>query len=417
MTSKPEPVKNNSNKASKAMLAILGAGLIEKEELTKIEGIYKENLKETFTIKYFNIYEATSSEKVTEKEFTFDLLPAIDPVLTYTGGSGNLRGTPSIPEIKPGIPIRTVLKHKNINILGGKNVIQTIGVETKFINLVGAFVTTKSNTASSYSQAKKFDEHVVQPGLEITLTLNTQAKDPKSESKLTQTNISLKGIISDFKMYAIREDKTYYGISIIISKIELKDLEPKTEPDQSNNESNNSNDSNNSSDSSGSDQSNKPKPSPAPLTQNTDTDKQDERLSAQAYTIKSEVGDTLKNEYSPLTKYSDLEKALDFIKSALQKINNIINRIKSSNYKKRAQFYYYNLELDVYYFTYRIDDLLNANFTKEQIKNLLNKALNTVKKMIPLAKFTTEAEYNLKEINQIKSDIEQDLKNLEIYIK
>lgn len=407
MTSKPVPVKNNSNKASKAMLAILGAGLIEKEELTKIEGIYKENLKETFTIKYYNIYEATSSEKVTEKEFTFDLLPAIDPVLTYTGGSGNLRGTPSIPEIKPGIPIRTVLKHKNINILGGKNVIQTIGVETKFINLVGAFVTTKSNTSSSYSQAKKFDEHVVQPGLEITLTLNTQAKDPKSKSKLTQTNISLKGIISDFKMYAIREDKTYYGISIIISKIELKDLEPKTEPDQSNN-----NESNNSNDSSGSGQSDKPKPSPAPLTPTTDTDEQDKTLSAQAEKIYSEVSNELSTNYL-LTKYSDLQKALNYVKPSLEKINNIIKRIKSSNYKKRAQYYYYKVELSVYYYTYQsIYHLLDANFTKEQIKNLLNKALSTVKKLIPLAKFTINAESNLKANKEIKSDIEQDLKKL-----
>lgn len=409
MTSKPVPVKNNSNKASKAMLSILGAGLIEKEELTKIEGIYKENLKETFTIKYYNIYEATSSEKVTEKEFTFDLLPAIDPVLTYTGGSGNLRGTPSIPEIKPGIPIRTVLKHKNINILGGKNVIQTIGVETKFINLVGAFVTTKSNTSSSYSQAKKFDEHVVQPGLEITLTLNTQAKDPKSKSKLTQTNISLKGIISDFKMYAIREDKTYYGISIIISKIELKDLEPKTEPDQSNN-----NESNNSNDSSGSGQSDKPKPSPEPLTSTTDTDEQDKILSAQAEKIYSEVRDELTTHYR-LTKYSDLQKAVNYVKPSLQKINNIIKRIKSSNYKKRAQYYYHKLELSVYYETYHsIDDLSDANFTKEQIRDLLSKALNTVKKIIQLTKYTISAEYYLNEDTEAKSRIEQDLKKLEI---
>lgn len=153
--------------------------------------------------------------------FNFSLPPAIDNILTYSA-SGSFRGNASVPDVKAGLPIRTTMKHRNIVIPGGTNVVQTIGIDSKYIVLVGAFFGTEEfstkpkqtgtkTLATSYRFAKEFDERVVQQGAPITLKITINAASGKEEIEVT-------GVIVDFKAYAVRQAKTYYSITVLYTK-------------------------------------------------------------------------------------------------------------------------------------------------------------------------------------------------------
>lgn len=191
------------------------------------------NYNEKFYIEY--TYYETDNKKVT-KYFNFSLLPAIETTVQYSS-SGNFRGNASVPEVRPGIPIRTAVKHKNIVCPGGTTVIQTVGIEGKFIALVGAFTgtedagpnrpnstasldsvylnNTKNDTVpsatSSYLKALQFDHEVVQEGREVTVYIDTVDKEQKKYT------LKIKGIINEFRFQAVRRFKTYYSISMVIT--------------------------------------------------------------------------------------------------------------------------------------------------------------------------------------------------------
>lgn len=209
------PIKSQYNNNKKYLTAVGSKELTENNItfLTK----YRNNVSrlDTFEIFYQDVF-VSDIEKKQYKQFKFELLPSIESTVNHPGGSNVLRGATTIPDVKPGIPIRTVMKHRNINIMGGKNVIQTIGIDSKFIILVGAFI--GDNEISSYQEAKFFDEQIVQPGLRVSVTIkahfgsNLALPNPKKEGELK----NLKGFISEFKLYAVRREKSYYSITIII---------------------------------------------------------------------------------------------------------------------------------------------------------------------------------------------------------
>lgn len=191
------------------------------------------NYSEKFYIEY-TYYNNTDNKKVT-KYFNFSLLPAIETTVQYSS-SGNFRGNASVPEVRPGIPIRTAVKHKNIVCPGGTTVIQTVGIEGKFIALVGAFTGTEDSTdkpnspasldsvypnntkndtvpsaTSSYLKALQFDQEVVQEGREVTVYIDTVDKEQKKYP------LKIKGVINEFRFQAVRRFKTYYSISMVIT--------------------------------------------------------------------------------------------------------------------------------------------------------------------------------------------------------
>jgi hypothetical protein len=201
---------------------------ITGEELIKINA--RRNKKDAFTVNY---YVGEKDGKEVRSTFIFALLPAIDHILNYSA-SGPFRGNESVPEVKPGIPIRTAMKHRNTVIPGGTNVVQTIGIDSKYIVLVGAFVGTEKSTSeapagstfydtiyqrignpkeqlpdyNSYKQAMLFNKEVVEKGAPVNITIQTEGQKADESIKVT-------GVIVDFKLQAVRESKTYYAMTVL----------------------------------------------------------------------------------------------------------------------------------------------------------------------------------------------------------
>ena len=195
---------------NRALLLAQNPPAISEKELANIrKGV---RVIDSFNIKYTDRQRGA-------RVFNFALPPAVDNILTYSG-SGSFRGNASVPDVKAGLPIRTTMKHKNIVISGGTNVVQTIGVDSKYIVLVGAFIgseefSTKPKTPgvsrSSYQTAKEFDERVVQQGAPISLNVTINAAGGAE-------TIDITGVIVDFKAYAVRRAKTYYSITVLYTK-------------------------------------------------------------------------------------------------------------------------------------------------------------------------------------------------------
>lgn len=210
------PIKSQYNNTNKRYLTAVASRELTERNIRFLTN-YRNNVstRDTFEIFYQDVF-VSDIEKKQYKEFKFELLPSIESTVNHPGGSNVLRGATTIPDVKPGIPIRTVMKHRNINIMGGKNVIQTIGIDSKFIILVGAFI--GDNNISSHQEAKFFDEQIVQPGLRVSITIRAHfgadlaLPNPKKEGEFK----NLKGFISEFKLYAVRREKSYYSITIII---------------------------------------------------------------------------------------------------------------------------------------------------------------------------------------------------------
>jgi len=182
----------------------------------------------SFTIQYNDVTLGAP------RYFNFSLPPAIDNILTYSS-SGSFRGNASVPDVKPGIPIRTAMKHRNINIPGGTSVVQTIGVDSKYMVLVGAFLGSEQfstaamssipnqfapvysslssgaanyGLSTAYTMAKAFDENVVQQGAAVTVTINMN-------DGVYSENVTATGVVVDFKIQAVRPAKTYYSITLL----------------------------------------------------------------------------------------------------------------------------------------------------------------------------------------------------------
>lgn len=190
------------------------------------------NYNHRFYIKY--TYFNTNGDLL-DRYFNFSLLPAIESTLQYSA-SGNFRGNAGVPDTRPGIPIRTSVKHRNITCPGGTTVIQTIGIESKYITLVGAFIGSEGITTSpnsknsldpiyylgkkddivssattSYKKALLFDNEVVQQGKEVTLFIDTVDLNNKIYK------LSLTGVINEFRLQTVRRFKSYYSINMIIT--------------------------------------------------------------------------------------------------------------------------------------------------------------------------------------------------------
>ena len=202
---------------------------IPKSELRKLESFIALSDKFTMSFK-----DADGEPKLVE----FELLPAIEPILSYSSPTSKFRGGPSVPEVRPGIPIRTVMRVKNQVVPGCYNLTQSLGVDSKSIILVGAIIIPKiSATKHTYETAKFIDERIVQRGKLVTVTITTSkdlSKDPDNKN-----TISFIGSIIEFKYYTVRPSLTYYSFNIAYSsgslyqKPKYKQLDVLVDPNKS----------------------------------------------------------------------------------------------------------------------------------------------------------------------------------------
>jgi hypothetical protein len=195
---------------------------------------FRANRDDKFSVKYRDLSGKT-------KTFWFDLLPAME----NRGGSkfGNIE----VPEVKPGILHRIDTKHKNIVVPGCTPVVQTIGINNSMLNLIGAMTGEENidkgrdgaslskndvlmgaytepfdKDVSANNQAKLFMDEVVLPGTEVTVTVqasNIGASGTKAENP---ERIIYTGVIISYKFYAVRKNKAFYTIDLLITKYNLK---------------------------------------------------------------------------------------------------------------------------------------------------------------------------------------------------
>lgn len=202
---------------------------IPKSELRKLESFIA--LSDKFTMSF----KDADGEP---KSIDFALLPAIEPILSYSSPTSKFRGGPSVPEVRPGIPIRTVMRVKNQVVPGCYNLTQSLGVDSKSIILVGAIIIPKNSAIKhTYETAKFIDERIVQRGKLVIVTITTSrdlSKDPNNKN-----TISFTGSIIEFKYYTVRPSLTYYSFNIAYSsgslyqKPKYKQLDVLVDPNKS----------------------------------------------------------------------------------------------------------------------------------------------------------------------------------------
>lgn len=159
----------------------------------------------------------------TSRLFAFSLLPAIE-----TNLRSSHMGT-SVPEVKPGILVRTSMNYKRFNLPGGPPVYQSLGIEQAMIQLTGLFIGTEGDQyhspdrilygwlgnklkfTSAHQTAQRFDRSVVQSGKEVTIFINTEGGDTLNPLALTY-----RALIQSFRIFVARYDRVYYAIDALL---------------------------------------------------------------------------------------------------------------------------------------------------------------------------------------------------------
>ena len=154
---------------------------------------------DTFSLKY--------TDKNGDKKIDFTLLPAIETVLNYSSPTSKFRGGPGVPEVQPGIPIRTQMRVKNHLVPGSNYMLQNLSIDRKSIFLVGAIIPGKTSS-NTYETANFIEENIVRRGAIITVSIKVPSP------KFTES-VFFTGSILEFKYYCVRNNLTYYSLSIL----------------------------------------------------------------------------------------------------------------------------------------------------------------------------------------------------------
>jgi hypothetical protein len=197
-----------------------------------------------FTIKFVD----TSN---VEQIYRFSLLPAIESKLA----SGS-----QVPEVKPGILIKTSMNIKRFLVPGGAPMFQMLGAEQTILQLVGLLIgnesLTPTNTAgsivnsgqnpdsnttvsnqnpntsilntnvidpasslykedselNSHAVAKQLDLNVVQLGRPVEIRIISHNSDPKVKPFELKYNC----LLQSFRYFVARNDRTYYALDAIV---------------------------------------------------------------------------------------------------------------------------------------------------------------------------------------------------------
>lgn len=177
-------------------------------------------LKDSFTITYKDAYGQ-------DKRWNFALLPAIENTLRPNNS------TAGVPEVKPGILVRTGMNFKRFLIPGGPPVFQALGIEETFYQLVGAFIGAETNNGqeanpqavynintslNAYDSAMLFDKEVVQTAREVHLSILAGSGKRGFPIIDTPIQINVYGIVQNIRYFGVRHDRTYYAIDFRVTR-------------------------------------------------------------------------------------------------------------------------------------------------------------------------------------------------------
>lgn len=166
-----------------------------------------------------------------DKTFVFTLLPAIE-----SNVRSNNQGA-VVPELKPGLLMKTGLTIKKFAVAGASPAFQTLGIDHTMMQLVGAFIGNEGVQAPNSSQGRGFisagdilgrdnntqpldayrsalvfDVEVVQCGRPVFLTIKVDNSDIVS----TATHIQYTVLIQNFRYFLTRNDRVYYALELLV---------------------------------------------------------------------------------------------------------------------------------------------------------------------------------------------------------
>ena len=205
---------------------------------------------DTFQIEYQDIVE--TEVEGSKRVFYFSLLPAIESATTFSG-ENKFRGNAEVPDVKRGIFTRTIIRQLNYPVPSGVPRLQAIAIDSKLMEIVGAFIGTeeinqslltsppshslnsiyptgsndlttpqrnpRSTPVSSYQSALLFDRRVVQQGKPVIITIKTSGN-----------LIRVQGVINQFEIHSVRRERTYYKLVIIYTSYgKIRPLSSSTE--------------------------------------------------------------------------------------------------------------------------------------------------------------------------------------------
>lgn len=205
---------------------------------------------DTFQIEYNDVVETEGFGS--KRVFYFSLLPAIESATTFSG-ENKFRGNAEVPDVKRGIFTRTIIRQLNYPVPSGVPRLQAIAIDSKLMEIVGAFIGTeeinqslltsppshslnsiyptgsndlttpqrnpRSTPVSSYQSALLFDRRVVQQGKPVIITIKTSGN-----------LIRVQGVINQFEIHSVRRERTYYKLVIIYTSYgKIRPLSSSTE--------------------------------------------------------------------------------------------------------------------------------------------------------------------------------------------
>lgn len=160
-----------------------------------------------------------------DKYFNFAMLPAIESTIS--------RGSPGVPEVKPGLVGLTSVKHKTILVPGCKPIIQSIGVQSTIYQITGLFIGTEQFDLSTKPTKPASSKTIYRmPSSSANIQHNTREANAINIAKRFDKDIVQKtkpvfihiysdglyeyeGLIINFKHYGVRGDKAYYAMDIL----------------------------------------------------------------------------------------------------------------------------------------------------------------------------------------------------------
>jgi hypothetical protein len=135
----------------------------------------------------------------------------------------------TVPEVKPGILVRTSMSYKRFAVPGSAPVFQSLGIEQTILQIVGLFIGMEGEIASppdpvvygrfgdtfAYAsalvKAQQFDREAVQSGREVDLFIYAESSGA-NDGMLIQ----YKCILQNFRYFVVRSDRVYYSIDAIV---------------------------------------------------------------------------------------------------------------------------------------------------------------------------------------------------------
>lgn len=203
--------------------------------------------KSTPVIKYSQLNDINGGGENSKKHFrittigkapytwNFALLPSVEAALQY-GPNTSVKGTITVPEVKPGILNSTAIKYKNSLVPGGAPVIQGVGIQATTRQLVGLFIGSEGlgeNKYPSLNPIYRLDNNqsdYKETGLGYSQTNNAVSKAIEFDTVIVQgmkpVKVEIKSditftfecVIVNFKYYVRSANRVYYVMDVLSTK-------------------------------------------------------------------------------------------------------------------------------------------------------------------------------------------------------